>query len=220
MRVVLLTDSLGCPREELNVKDVWTERILSDNELKKITFYTQCFYGLSSKMINQTYIRYLNPDVIICQIGIVDACRRALTKKEVSFISNIPYFRKIIHDFCSKNHYFLTKIRDIHDANCLEFGSVIKNLSLICNKCILLIEIAPPGEFLINKTFNVEDDIRTYNNIIYSMHNGENIRVTKPYNEYGIDLYNDYLIKNDGHHLNMLGQELVYNKVKSFLLSL
>ena len=39
MRVLLITDSLGCPREEIGVKDTWTDRILTKWSSKNVHFY-------------------------------------------------------------------------------------------------------------------------------------------------------------------------------------
>lgn len=217
---MLLTDSLGCPRDEIHVNQTWVDKLLLDKDLKKHSFYTQCFYSLSAKDVNYAYLNYLDPDIIICQIGIVDACRRALTNREIKVLSKIPIFGDFIHEYCRKKHYILTKLRNIHKANLSEFSEAIDKIEKICNKCLILIEIAPAGDLLKEKEFNVINDIKEYNNVIYSKTKNTKIKIIKPYSEYGIDLYNDYILENDGHHLNGFGNELVYKKVKECLLEL
>ena len=78
MRILLITDSLGCPREEIAVYDTLTDRILSKCSSGKIHFYTLCKHGLAADDIDINYEKEISPDLIIMQIGIVDACPRAL----------------------------------------------------------------------------------------------------------------------------------------------
>ena len=219
LRVLLLTDSLGCPREEISVDNMWTDRILSEFG-DNFTFYTSCNYGLSAKTIPMSYIGYLKPDFIICQMGIVDACRRALTVKEENIISKIPYFGRIVRKFCSKKHYMLTRIRDVHYADSNEFIEAIDSLRKLAGKRLALLEIAPPGKFLIDRTFNVINDVSLYNDLIFSKENPEDVDVIKPYSDSGILDCDEYLLKSDGHHLNVKGNDLVYKAVKDYLLTL
>ena len=113
MRIVIITDSLGCPREEINVNDTWTDKILKQwSGYQSNSFYTVCSRGLSSKDVSLEYIALLKPDLIICQIGIVDACRRALSRTEQAIISRIPGLGNIVKGFCSKHHLQITKMRE------------------------------------------------------------------------------------------------------------
>ena len=218
-RVLLLTDSLGCPREEIDANDMWIDRILSEFG-DRATFYTSCHYGLSAKTIPMSYIGYLKPDYIICQVGIVDSCRRALTIKEERFVSGIPLFGEMVRRFCSRKHLFLTKIREIHYANLDEFSDSIDSLQKLTKIRLSLIEIAPPGRFLVDKTYNVENDVSKYNSIIYSKENSGMCDVIRPYSNSGLSDCNEYLLKVDGHHLNILGNDLVYKAVRNYLLKL
>ena len=216
IRVLLLTDSLGCPRAEIEVDNVWTERIISEFG-DKITFYTLCSYGLSAKNVPKDYVGYLKPDLIICQIGIVDACRRALTTIEESIISRIPFFSKVVRGVCSRNHYFFTKHRNIHYASEREFSSSLDELIKGAGMRIMFIEIAPPGKFLIGKTYNVEKDIKNYNNIIYKKEDKEKVIIIRPYSERESLDCSEYLIGADGHHLNKQGNNMVFEAVRKQL---
>lgn len=215
-RAVLLTDSLGCPREEVSVDNVWTDLILSEFS-DRITFYTLCIYGLSVKDISERYIDYLNPDLIVCQIGIVDACRRALGVKEEKIISKIPLLRNAIHRICSKKHYALTKIRNIHRATPKEFSNRIDSLIKKASRQIVFLEIAPPGNFLINKTYNIKNDIIQYNKILCEKEDMDKIKIIKPYSQSNIKDCNEYILKSDGHHLNNQGHIMVYHEVRDYL---
>lgn len=216
MRVVLLTDSLGCPRENMKTEDIWTDKILSEFSLKGIVFYTCCYFGLSVKDIPKEYIGYLNPDLVICQVGIVDACRRALSEKEEKRFSAMPHVGKVIRSFCSRKHYFLTKIRNIHRTDEREFSKALDNLIRLVNGKIVFIEIAPPGEYLTDKTYNVNSDVIRYNEIIESKRKTGRVDMVKPFSNYGTENRQNYLLP-DGHHLNTFGHNMVYANVSNYL---
>lgn len=216
-RAVLLTDSLGCPRDEIAVDSMWTDQILSEFG-DRITFYSSCIYGLSAKDIPKDYIRYLEPDLVICQIGIVDACRRALTVKEEKRISKIPVFRRLIKGVCSKKHYAITRIRNKHRANMREFSDALDSLIDIANIKIAFLEIAPPGDFLVGKTYNVKEDITQYNKILDEKEVMKKVDIIRPFSRSSILDCNEYILKADGHHLNIQGNSMVYEAVRDYLL--
>lgn len=208
MRILLLTDSLGCPRDEIHPEKTWTERIIRKWADEDIIFYTVCSYGLSVSDVKMNYIRYIQPDVVICQIGIVDASRRVLTRRELAWLSKSQIVSKIVNKICKKHHYFFSKIRDIHYASKQEFSSFIENLAEMAVKKVFIIQIANPGEYLINSVYRIVEDIEEYNNIIKSFQ-GKKVHLINPYEKFEAD---DYTM-GDGHHLNDLGLELVYKSV-------
>ena len=213
MRILILTDSLGCPRDKVRVEDIWVEMILSKYQNKNIQFYTWCVYGLSVNDIPFTYIEYLKPDIIICQIGIVGACRRVLTLREEFILSRIPVLGNMVKAFCKKRRYSLTKIRNIHRADLKTFDEALKKLINIPINRSILIEIAPPGEFLVKNNYNVENDIRHYNVRIYAKACSYKTEVLKPFTCTDDTDRSSYLLKEDGHHLNEKGQLMVFHAV-------
>ncbi len=210
-RIVILTDSLGCPRESIGVNDTWTERILQDNQDSVI--YTICEYGLSANTDKKTYINYLRPDILICQIGIVDASRRALKNEEKNKLQTHHLLKEIIKRIISKFHFYFTKIRNIHNCDLVEFKQNLEELCMSVREECFFIEIAPPGDALIKKAFNIENDVADYNRVLMDMEN-EKIHVLHPYSDSKYTSPNEYLQMKDGHHLNNIGEELVYNAVK------
>ncbi|SFB05580.1 hypothetical protein [Selenomonas ruminantium] len=95
MRVLLITDSLGCPRHEIDVKYTWTNKILSKYS-NKVEVYTYCYPGLSADDININYVKFLKPDLIVLQVGVADACRRALSRNELFVIRHIPIIKRLV----------------------------------------------------------------------------------------------------------------------------
>lgn len=67
MRVLILTDSLGCPRSDVTVEKTWTDRVIS--QYKSDIIYTYCRHGLSTKDLDFVWIEELELDIILCQFG-------------------------------------------------------------------------------------------------------------------------------------------------------
>ena len=216
MRVLLLTDSLGCPRPGTNVAETWTDRILKRWESHENTFYTYCKHGLSARMIELEYIKELSPDIIIIQVGIVDACRRALRHQEVAIIARIPIVRDIIKSICHKYHFLLTRIRNIHHCRLDQFTKIIKEISNIPQNNrggVLFINIAPAGVGLTERVYRIQDDIDKYNNVVKSI---DDIIMLNPY----VNSIESEFLLDDGHHLNERGQNLVFSCVNNALVSM
>lgn len=210
MRVLLLTDSLGCPRKETKVEDTWTDRIIKNWSREDVIFYTYCVHGLSASKIDLEYLDELSPDIIILQIGIVDACRRALINFEQEIVSKIPVLRTFVHFFCSKFHYQLTVVRNIHDCSVIKFYKVLCKIVNQAKGKVYFIKIAPAGEGLIKRVYHVVEDIKRYNNVTIKV---KGLIKVDPYKSVNPELY----LLQDGHHLNSLGNELLYRCVDSIL---
>lgn len=209
MRVLILTDSLGCPRKETHVSETWTDRIIKKWS-KDFIIYTYCVHGLSASKINLEYIKEISPDIIIMQIGIVDACRRALRSYEEELISRIPGVRTLIRKICSKFHYQFTVIRNIHDCSIKKFNSILNSICENTEGRKYFIRIAPAGHGLVKKVYNVKKDVATYNFV------SQNIKGLEILDPYGRKNPESYLLP-DGHHLNSLGNEMVYKSVDKIL---
>lgn len=211
-RVLLLTDSLGCPRKETNVDNTWVDRILKAFQGRDI-FYTMCIHGLDVRQVKSMMwcIRELEPDIIIVQLGIVDASRRALTRIELKVLQVLP-FRNCIRKLISKHHYRMTKIRNIHYATKHELRECIEELIGIAREKLGWIRIVG-GQGLETQCYNLSKDIEDYNNEINLIKN-EEFTVIDPYSN--VDNC-DGILLSDGHHLNFQGEELCFQYVNSFL---
>lgn len=208
-RVLILTDSLGCPREDVDVEDTWVDQLLRDNTLD-VWFYTYCERGQYAKRIDVNRIKLLNPDIIICQIGIVDATRRAIHRLSLAIISRIPILSKVCNILIRKNHYFLTKIRKIHCTNIRDYTRILESIFSCSNCGNIFICIAPPGQYMKEQVFNIDNDVNQYNKVITDL-NFSNTILLNPYKN-----QKDYMLQ-DGHHLNKKGHELIFLSVKDAL---
>ena len=178
MRILLITDSLGCPREEIAVYDTWTDRILSKCSSGKIHFYTLCKHGLAADDIDINYVKEISPDLIIMQIGIVDACPRALGRKESWWIGRIPIVKSIVKRVCRRYHYVITRLRNKHYCSVKKFSNVIGKIKEGTVATLVFISIAPGGEGLRNKCYNLQRDIDRYNS---SVKNRTDVLFLNPY---------------------------------------
>lgn len=209
MRIVIITDSLGLPRKNLDNEINWPSLIIDSYKNQQHEIYFFPHRGRSSNNLNLGDIKVLNPDVIIFQIGIVDATRRALYRVELSVLKRIFIINKFVNYFTTKFHYQLTRIRNIHYAKPNKFK---KNLSEFLTNFnlqqIYFIEIAKPGETMKKKVYKIESDIHHYNSLLQEI--GPLIR---PYN----GEVKNYIRNDDGHHLTDDGHLQVYNGVKKIL---
>lgn len=214
-RVLILTDSLGCPRNETTVEHTWTDKILKWGSRENYYFYTYCQHGLFFNNIPMQYILEIQPDIIIFQVGVVDACRRTMTKRAEKIFCRIPVIRKYIHLIRKKYHFFITKHINIH-------YSTLKDVEMICETLIektradlCFIEIAPSSIIMNNSIYNFSEDVKAYNEIFYRLKNNNIDRVSclEPYKNINPDI----IFLNDGHHLNDKGLDLVYSAVLQYL---
>lgn len=212
-RILIITDSLGCPREQVPPNITWTEKIISKYS-GEVIIYTYCIYGLKCVDIPFGYIQFLKPDIIIFQFGICDASRRATPEKFLKFFQKFEKVGKIYQGYASKYHYYLTKYWNIHYNDICTFEGVIKRICSLRNTKIAFIPIAPVGNYLINKSYGILSDVKEYNRAFYRNARKHNISVLSVYEGVNAD---DIVLKEDGHHLNEKGNEIVYNAVAEYI---
>lgn len=210
IRILIITDSLGCPREETHVENTWPDMILQKWSNGNVVIYTQCSRGLSAGGIDYDRAHWLMPDIIICQIGVVDCTRRIMTRTELAIISRIPGINKIVRSICSKHMYKLTHLRNKHYTSEKVFRQKMQSI-INYNQCeVYFIEIAPASEYMKKKVYHFEDDVCRYNNVFKKLDYINGGGVIEAYkNEKDVEK----LFLSDGHHLTSYGTNLVYRSV-------
>ncbi len=208
IRIMLITDSLGCPRKEIEIEHTWVECIMKEFINDRVMFYTYCQPGLQVRKLDFGYFEEYKPDILICQFGIVDAVRRALTDFENKVVRYLQFDQNLIRSYLRKNHYNMTKKREIHYTKLELFDSNISQLIQRMGSNTYFIEIAPAGPEMVKKVYNIENDINAYNNCMKKYSN-QSVHFLTPY-EGQINFLLD-----DGHHLNSFGNKLVYQSVKT-----
>lgn len=212
-RLVILTDSLGCPRDEVAVDMTWVDRFIRAYGNEYIV-YTQCKHGLSSSSIDWDYILELNPDIIIVQLGIVDACRRAFPRLLRSLLNRFPpVLSNPIFRFASHHHFELTKLFEFRINSYSSFIDSAEKLTEISSEKTIFLSIAKPGDFLIAKTYSVDSDVCKFNVGLKCVCDGsEGGQFIDPYGDIEKKLY----LLEDGHHLNTFGHDLVFRCLSDY----
>jgi len=215
MRILIITDSLGIPRYDVCVDEVWVFRLIEElRHTHQVITHLQP--GLSIKdVINLRENLFLlyKPDIVISQLGIVDCSRRALPKEFFKIVSKLPIISRLFNKLAKKYHYQITRLFNFKYIHADEFKLHLESLKNVFEKnniYIFIIAIAPPGKFLLDTTFAIAEDIELYNNLFQTIENSQVILVN-PYKEVDIS---KMLNIDDGHHLNSDGHNLVYNHIK------
>lgn len=216
-RIIILGDSLAMPRPDDNIKYEDTYSYLLQNN--------NCEVINRSKRSNDSKIQtnsqnilddivYLNPNIVIIHLGIVDCAPRLFTRNEARVLSVMPnYLSKIIISFFSKYRYIFTKIRQISYVGEVHFK---KNLEYLIKKLqsldidILIIKILETNQENIRRSYKFEENIHRYNLIISKISHNYNIR------EIDINGYDNILLK-DGIHINKSGHNAIYKKLKGLV---
>lgn len=227
-RVVVLTDSLGMPRNESPIEETWTERFCEHIKREAIV---KCLWqrGLSLGDIvrhREDYITLLKPDVLLIQAGIVDCPRRAQSARGLfccKIMGKLPLFRHAagaINRYCSKNHYALTKRREIRYAAPDAFEGHVRNIVAAARAekpCrVAMIAIAPPAFDMVEKIYQVRADVARYNAILQALAEEMAFDLLDPY----AGLAPETLVLADGHHLSAEGNRAVAQSVLSYWQSL
>ena len=106
------------------------------------------------------------------------------------------------------------KFWNIHYTDLFTFEVLVKKLCVLRQSQIAFIPIAPPGDYLINKSYGILSDVKEYNSVFIKNARSNNITLLSVYD--GVKS-NDIILKEDGHHLNARGNELVYNAVVKYI---
>lgn len=215
MRILMITDSLGIPRQDLDVQDVWVFKLIEELRLNHQVI-THLHPGLSIEdvvRLRENLFLLYKPELVILQLGIVDCSRRVLPKEFVKIVSKFRLLSKLIQKFAKRYHYQITRLFDFKYVQSCEFKLYIDSLGRELaekNINLCIIAIAPPGKFLLDTTYAIAKDIEQYNKLFQAIESSQIIYVN-PYN--GQDAANILNIA-DGHHLNPVGHDLVYKHVK------
>ena len=215
MRVLIITDSLGCPRVETDVTETWVDQILRNKKGSNFYFYTYCVHGLYFQLVPLNYVIELNPDLIIIQMGVVDACRRTISRNINRVISRIPVIRGLAHYIQHKFHYEITKRANIHSTFPEAVKKICEEILTQVKSKIWFICIAPASGIMKKKVYNFEDDVRTYNGIFQELAAKyvDRVQYINPY----IGECPENLFLQDGHHLERRGIKCVYDAVMAYL---
>ncbi len=208
MKILIITDSLGCPRvypEYLPSTQAWPIR-LQEKYPNNVVYVSMP--GLTTKRLYNEISNYLKAyevDAVIIQVGIVDCAPRALTQNELKILSRIPIVNRVVRFFVKKYRSKMVSFRKVTYTNVRDFRYYTHAItSCFNNKILFFLPIAPPTKAYEEYNPGVSSNVSCYNSIL-----SENAMLIDVYS--GCDSNSIYM--EDYHHLNKEGHNLIFNRV-------
>lgn len=217
-KILILTDSLGVPRtrpERLTDDACWVYRLV-DEGCDRFRFRLSTVPGLDSRQLlamARLYHAAIGPDVIVLQVGIVDAYPRALKRIELSLLARLPGFlSRFFHALVKRFYAPLVKLRNIHYVEPAEFRSNLLELrSLFPDTRFLVLPVAPATAEYRQRNPLVEQSLADYNIIL-----GEVFGAGFLADCFAGELP-EAVVTSDNHHLSERGNERVFEAVRRAL---
>lgn len=205
---LIMTDSVALPRRFPGGMVKWKEtypfklkEFLCDFEVISLSIGGASITDLR-KQVN--YYKILKPEIVILQCGIVDAAPRAFGRIEMDLIKKLKMFR-ITKPAVS----FLRTYRAHHYTNPNLFEKKLRELKEELNaKDFFSLEIIPANKEYEKILFGITKNINIYNGILK-----RNSKIVPLH-----DIPRDGILY-DHHHLNAIGQDFVFKRLKEILRS-
>ncbi len=219
---LIIGDSVAMPRkfekDSINLIQTWPYKLAIS--FPEIYWISNCGGGRSIGDVPDILARtayYYHPSFIVLNVGIVDCSYRALSKYELKVIQLFPHtISSAIQRWLRKNHYFLTKTRRIYYTNPGKFERILKKCIDLCSlmkSTLVYVPILPPGKYMVNQSYNIIENVKLFNKIA-SDHISSRQIINMGIHENNID---EFVKREDGHHLNSKGHGLYAEKIAQFL---
>lgn len=219
MRISIVGDSLALPRPEVKHIETYAHLLYTDgNEVINCGRARQDTKIAASNEYIKRDILFLEPEVVIIHLGIVDCSPRLFSRTQIRLVKILPeYINKPLINLVSKHRYKITKLRRIVYVKPGDFKNnitkLIKNsLGLDPKMKIVFIKIMEDKKELNKKSFNIDTNIRDYNTIIESV-----------CDEYGIETIDPNIcpngLLNDGIHINKFAHKYIANELTQRILN-
>lgn len=209
MKILLLTDSLGLPRNKPEIcafEDTWP--FLLKNTFPS-THQVSIGAATSQVLLRQiTYQKAFNPDLVVLQVGIVDCAPRFMSRKELDFSYALGNLGKGIRFIL--NRRWIKQLRKISYLKEIEFKHNIVNIKNAFDCPIIAIGILPATNEYEMILPGVTNKIISFNRILQQ--------------EFVHFIDTDKIIEingtmSDHHHLNKYGHIYIFHKLKKFIKS-
>lgn len=202
--LTIITDSLSLSRDCTPIESTWVDRFMQTmGGGAKIYFFPQ--RGRHTKDIilqKQDLLTYQKADIVIIQVGVVDACRRIIKRGWERILLTLPITRYLYKIISKRLMFHLTSLYEFHYVSPTCFKENIYH-------------IAPPGKKLIEKVYNIQEDINHYNAILEECSLEKHFTIAQAFK----DCDKNHITIADGHHLSRYGHSLVLNCLVKILKS-
>ena len=217
-RILIIADSTAMPRIEVPYEDTWI--FLLKKKYPEYDIIDRSSRGATSRRLISEgnggidLLEIYKPDIVILQIGMVEAAPRLFRKKglEFFFMNKILSAKKrsLYIDYIKKRRVrspLLTESTpETFKKNISSYFDRVKNN----NSEIIIIPILPATDLYIKKSPFIENNIKIYNNIFVEAKNKYScINIAEPFRK-GIDI-NKLCV--DELHLNKEGSLILYNEI-------
>ncbi|WP_346316647.1 SGNH/GDSL hydrolase family protein [Chitinophaga sp. YIM B06452] len=208
MKIVILTDSLGLPRqvpEAVDIEDTYIEKLRK--KYKDLTIISLSIGGATISLMREQYFNYLkpiNPDLVIIQAGIVDCAPRALKKWELALINSNRLTKSIYSTLFKKHTHSLRKYRRVTYTPLQEFESIAKNFYLSLGEKLAWVGIIPARNEYEQQLPGIAENINKYNDILRTLLPSGLIDTCEMPAEG---------IMSDHHHINAIGHQFIFTKI-------
>ncbi|MCX2745192.1 SGNH/GDSL hydrolase family protein [Mangrovivirga sp. M17] len=204
-RILVLTDSLGLPRElpeTCEFEDTWPYLLKE----KFLVHQVSIGGGTINDLFRQvSYHKMFKPDIVIIQSGIVDCAPRSLNHFELDFIKRVPFISNIILKLIKKNSKILRKVRGVRYTPPKEFQKKLSQIKMILNDSeIYPLSILPSSEDYEKKVPGITHSIAKYNSILKELYLDKFIDLN--------DIPREFIM-SDSIHLNSKGQKYIYELI-------
>jgi len=204
-KILIFTDSLGLPRAYPEVtlfEETWPE--LFRRNYPQLELHKVCLGGATTKEIlgQIDYHKLFNPDLVIVQVGIVDCAPRFLTRKELLFMRLLPFSKYILKSLNNKN---VKRIRGVTYTSKKQFKSNIEKINKSFDCKVVFIGILPASFHYENQLPGVIKNITDYNHLL------------SQYEFLDTNGFPQEGIMSDYHHLNPLGNQILFESLKTKL---
>ena len=211
MKILCVTDSLGLPRNGVLYESTWYYKL--SHYFHNIDFSPKLQRSLTSEdILNADFSDFYNPNIVILQIGICDCAPRLYKRKRLFWIVLERVFRGYFYKIIKK---IRTRTPERADVS---FEAFVRNINNYYNllkknsnfKLLVIILIGASDDVNIsNKSPYFHDNIKKYNSVLHSYNKYDDVVVIDPLG----GLTKEFFVE-DGYHLNHLGNDVVFNKLK------
>ncbi|MBN8704512.1 MAG: SGNH/GDSL hydrolase family protein [Bacteroidetes bacterium] len=211
MKILIITDSLGLPRdfpEKLNYNETWVYLLSNHFEVHQLSFGGATIDVLFSQL---GYLKLFNPDLVFIQSGIVDCTPRALSKFENKLINRFSILKWLFNKLLKKDILFkLRKYRNLKYTLPFIFSGYVNKFNAEFKNKLFWIEIIPPTDFYENKIPGIKKNVIYFNELISNVV-GNNFVST---NDFSTDeLMSDHI------HLNTQGNFKLFERIKTIVVN-
>lgn len=222
MRVLCIGDSLGMPRPGVDYSDTWFYKL--SKEYDGVDFVYGFVRALSSDSLKHPdFCENYLPDVIICQLGIVDCSPRIINEKKWFWSSIINTVNRVrggervfwwlVKKFFKRNNPRRVFVTLNSFKKNLE-NYVLESIRSYGVKKIIFIKIATPHRKLRSTSPYMEENVKLYNNVF------DELKKEYPNTIEVVDslcIQEESIFVEDGYHVNGGGNLLVFKDLKRIL---